>query len=153
MPLILVEIKLLNSKTREIRNEKKKKKKQKTTNKQKNKRTKLRLLSRRLGLVKSLRYFSNVRRNSVAPDGFAEVVKVTKYTWLDNAELAWYSLSATRRICLYCLEQFMVLGLHVLETRAKFLQRSVINYAFTFATTNLCDVMTQFELNKHKFPN
>ena len=57
-----------------------------------------------LGESKVLLYFGSMRHNSVAPDGFAKIVKVMNLTGLWDAELAWYSPSATHQIHLYGLE-------------------------------------------------
>ena len=52
------------------------------------------------GESKVMKCFDNVRLNLAALDVFAEeVVKVTNYAELWYAKLAWYSPSATRRIC------------------------------------------------------
>ena len=48
---------------------------------------------------KVLQYFGNVRHNSAAADAFTEGVKVMNHNGLWDAELAWYSLSATHWIC------------------------------------------------------
>ena len=62
------------------------------------------------GESKVLQYFGNVRHNSIALDVLAEGVKVTSHTGLWDAELAWYSPSATQQICLYGFEHN--LGIH-----------------------------------------
>ena len=54
-----------------------------------------------------------MRPNSVAPDVFAKVVNVTNHTGLKDAELTWYSPSATFQIYLYDLEHGLVI--HVQE--------------------------------------
>ena len=41
--------------------------------------------------------------NLAAPDAFAEVGKMMNHTELWYAKLAWYSPSATRRICFFLL--------------------------------------------------
>ena len=116
-----------------------------------------------------LQYFGYLAQNSPALDVFIKVVKVMNHTGLWDTELAWYSLSATRQICLYGLEQG--LGIHgfkltwsclvveVLSIQVKFLRLfaycTEINCTFTFCTTNILGcirgVMAQFELVKHKF--
>ena len=96
---------------------------------------------------------------------------VMNHTELWDAKLAWYSPSATHRICFYGSEHSF--GTHgfrptrhcsiveVLATRAKFFQQSgycsLINRAFSFWTRNVFGcirrIMTQIELWKHKFWN
>ena len=53
---------------------------------------------------KVLQYFGNMRQNLAASHAFVVVMKVMNHIWLWDVELAWYSLSATQRICLYSLE-------------------------------------------------
>ena len=78
---------------------------------------------------RQLYFLLYVKRNSPVPDAFAKVVKVTNYTWLGNAEFAWYFPSNTHPICFYDME----LGIYgfkptihwvivVLATWVKFLQ-------------------------------
>ena len=74
-------------------------------------------------------------------------VKIKNHAGLWDTKLAWYSLSATRRVGPNDLE--LDFGIHtfrpswphliveVLVTRAKYLQPIVINYAFTFRTANI----------------
>ena len=62
---------------------------------------KLRYIPFKLMFKKGSRKFCNILATLY---DFAEVMKVTNHTWLWNAKLAWYSLSAIRRICLSCLE-------------------------------------------------
>ena len=45
---------------------------------------------------KVLQYLGNMRQN---PDAFAKMMKVMNHTWLWDAELVWYFLSATHLIC------------------------------------------------------
>ena len=60
---------------------------------------------------KVLQYFGSMRHNSIAPDVFANVVKLTNNTELSDAELVWYSPSATCRICLFSLKHsFWIYG-------------------------------------------
>ena len=59
---------------------------------------------------KVFQYFNNMRHNSAAVDAFDEVIKVMNHTSLWDAELGWYSLSATRQIWSYDLEHS--LGIH-----------------------------------------
>ena len=105
--------------------------------------------------------------SSTATEDFAKVVKVTNHNRQWDAELIWFSLSATHQICIiYDLEHGFIitwpcLMVKVLTTRAKFLEPSdycnIINCIFTFRTTNvfhyLCSIATQFKLRKHKFLN
>ena len=99
-------------------------------------------------------------------------MKVTNNIGLWDSELGWYSLSAIHWICFSSLEHGLRIHafrltwpcqiIEVLATRAEFFQLSgywsMINFAFTFRTTNdfgvLCDgVMTQFKLVEHKLLN
>ena len=46
-------------------------------------------------------FWQDVRHTLAALDSIAEVVKVTNYSGLCDAESAWKSLCAIRRICQY----------------------------------------------------
>ena len=92
-------------------------------------------------------------------------------TGLWNVELAWYSLSATHRICWYSSEHDY--GIHsyrptcpcliikVLVTQVKFLKPSfhctVVNCAFTFSEVNFFGLLAlcyfHFEVVEHKCLN
>ena len=48
--------------------------------------------------------FGNVRQNLAALDTFLKVMKLMNHIRLQNAKLAWYSLSVTGQIYLYGLE-------------------------------------------------
>ena len=60
---------------------------------------------------KVFQYFDNGRQNSVAPDAFAKVVKVTNHNGLWNATPAWYSLSTIYLIFCYVALKSTVLSL------------------------------------------
>ena len=104
-----------------------------------------------LGESKVLLYFRNVRYNSAALTAFIKVMKEMNYTGQWDADLVWYSPSATFRICLNGLKlhfrihgfraTWLCLIIEVLATRRKFLETFgyciKINCAFTFRTTNV----------------
>ena len=112
-----------------------------------------------------------LRHNSAAPGAFADFTKATNYAELRDAEIAWYSLSATYWIQFKGLKHG--LGIHgfkstwhslidkVLTTWTKFLEPSgycsVINCVFIFDTINVfcCfgGVIAHFQLIKYKLPN
>ena len=97
-------------------------------------------------------------------------MKMTNHIGLCDTELAWYSLNATHRICLYSLKNSI--GIHSFKptwhcllvknfaTRVKSLnhlvtvQRSTTPWSFTehiFGCFH--SAVAQLELIKHKFPN
>ena len=112
-----------------------------------------------------------VRHYSVALDTFAEVIKVTNHPGLWDAEIAWYSLSDTRLICVYGFKHdleiysfrptWTCLVVKVLATGGKSFEPSSswmgINCTVKFRTMNIFScfhcAMAQFELISHKFPN
>ena len=63
------------------------------------------------GVSTVLQYFVHVTHNSAASDTSAEIIKVMNHTGFWDAELAWYSPSATHWICLHGLKHG--LGIHV----------------------------------------
>ena len=90
-----------------------------------------------MGLKKVLQYFGNFRQNSTAPFIFAEVVKLTNYIRLWDAEVTWYSSSATRKIFLYNSEHS--LGIHAF--RHKYVKLATVaeddqKALFSIATTH-----------------
>ena len=99
------------------------------------------------GELKVLQYFVNVRHNLAVLDVFTEVMKETNHSGLWDAELAWYSPSATHLIYIHSLESTL-LSLTDLSWSSKFkqnffnrqvLQYRVINDSFTFHKTNVYD--------------
>ena len=84
---------------------------------------------------KVLEYFDNVRLNSPTLDIFTEVVKVTNYTELWDAELSWYSLTATLWIFLFNIQSQNSHKVLVIQT--KFLERSGYCIAFLSFTQQM----------------
>ena len=71
--------------------------------------------------------------NLTFPNAFAEIRKATNNTDLWDSELAWYSQSATHRICLYVLAQGLIV--EVVVTREKFPQP--YTYSTVLSTVSL----------------
>ena len=113
---------------------------------------------------KILQYFGNMKHHTATPDAFAEIRIVINHAELWDAELAWYSLRATQRICLHGLEHGLGINdfrptwpfliVEVFSTQVNILEPfgyfDVINYIFTFHAINVFGcfrgAIVQFEI-------
>ena len=121
---------------------------------------------------KFLLLFGNMRHTSIISVAFAPgVVTVMNHPGLWDAELAWYSLSATLWIChndfeyglsIYTFKlTWLCQIVEVLTTRVKFLEPPVLlnfdQLRLQICTRNIFGrfrgVISQFELAKHKLAN